>query len=66
MVYIYIYIYICLYSSLGGQRAALLEEERRLGQDRRHWRSHSIVVVVSKAPKGNRIGATGSKNWVWF
>ena len=22
--------------------------------------------VVSKAPKGNGIGATGSKNWVWF
>ena len=21
---------------------------------------------VSKAPKGNGIGATGSKNWVWF
>ena len=21
---------------------------------------------ISKAPKGNGIGATGSKNWVWF
>ena len=21
---------------------------------------------LSKAPKGNGIGATGSKNWVWF
>ena len=22
--------------------------------------------ALSKAPKGNGIGATGSKNWVWF
>ena len=21
---------------------------------------------ISKAPKGNGIGAAGSKNWVWF
>ena len=25
-----------------------------------------LVPLVSKAPKGNGIGATGSKNWVWF
>ena len=23
-------------------------------------------AIVSKAPKGKGIGATGSKNWVWF
>ena len=22
--------------------------------------------LLSKAPRGNGIGATGSKNWVWF
>ena len=25
-----------------------------------------IIAWLSKAPKGNGIGATGSKNWVWF
>ena len=25
-----------------------------------------IGAQISKAPKGNGIGATGSKNWVWF
>ena len=25
-----------------------------------------LVLILSKAPKGNGIGATGSKNWVWF
>ena len=24
------------------------------------------LAEISKAPKGNGIGATGSKNWVWF
>ena len=25
-----------------------------------------LAPHLSKAPKGNGIGATGSKNWVWF
>ena len=25
-----------------------------------------LCTLISKAPKGNGIGATGSKNWVWF
>ena len=25
-----------------------------------------ISVCLSKAPKGNGVGAAGSKNWVWF
>ena len=24
------------------------------------------AIPLSNAPKGNGIGATGSKNWVWF
>ena len=37
-----------------------------------HWnRSDSVTSLladhgISKAPNGNGIGATGSKNWVWF
>ena len=27
---------------------------------------YDIMLYVSRAPKGNGIGATGSKNWVWF
>ena len=25
-----------------------------------------IITLLSNAPKGNAIGATGSKHWVWF
>ena len=24
------------------------------------------IMIISNAPKGNGIGATGSETWVWF
>ena len=37
-----------------------------LGAAAAHAKIWGCGRFVNKAPKGNGIGATGSKNWVWF
>ena len=68
-VYIYIYnrvlyiiVHITLYLHNGmynnaGAGADLIDLS---------WIPFGDHPLISKAPKGNGIGATGSKNWVWF
>ena len=52
IIYIYIYIHIYIYNICVYSSYTILTQ--------------SLHVVISKAPKDNGIGATGSKNWVWF
>ena len=71
-MYIYIYIHIYIYTYTHTYRG--LDRPQATGYMQKRGNTFGApgpgclhpLLLISKAPKGNGTGATGSKNWVWF